>query len=335
MKFPVRSIRWLVLGACLALLGGCGSDKARVLSPEHAAGTTAAGPSHVGRIHGPDLPPCVPTYPGPVLSLFGPGLEYTYPTGGYCVCPEATIPIDVPANRTVTFRWSADGSLGCTEIHWYRWSLDIKDVSDQTPRIDEATDLAHWSIPSLASSATIGPFALSPTPAENERYFYVEASDRTGRRSLGILRIHVVESANQAPDVGSAIAELTAPGAPNGAFSPVRIGGVTDPDGDAVTITVTGVTQDEPLLGRGERRTCPDARIDGGAAAVRRERSGTGNGRVYTIAFVATDGNGGESRGTADVCIPHDRSRRGCVRDPRVVNSLESCGRIVASRTIP
>jgi hypothetical protein len=37
--------------------------------------------------------------------------------------------------------------------------------------------------------------------------------------------------------------------APNHQFVPIAIMGVTDPDGDAVTITVTGVTQDEPVTG--------------------------------------------------------------------------------------
>jgi hypothetical protein len=140
----------------------------------------------------------------------------------------------------------------------------------------------------------------------------------------------VVEGVNRPPDVRSATAALTVEGAPNGDFSPVRIGNVSDPDGDAVTISVTGITQDEPLLAPGQLPTCPDGRIDGGAAAVRRERLGTGNGRVYTLDFVARDGRGGESHGTAEICIPRGHSPGDCIRDPLVVNSLDGCERPVA-----
>ena len=182
------------------------------------------------------------------------------------------------------------------------------------------------------SSATVGPFTISQG-APNVHYLLIDALDGVGYRSLGILRINVVANVNHPPEVQSATAELIVEGPPNGDFSPVHIGDVTDPDGDPVTIAVTGITQDEPLLGRGNRPTCPDARIDRGAASVRRERSGFGNGRVYTIEFMATDGHGGASHGTADVCIPHDHSPRGCIRDPLVVNSLDSCEPPVARGT--
>src|SRR5260370_18688485 len=37
------------------------------------------------------------------------------------------------------------------------------------------------------------------------------------------------------------------------------------------------------------------------------ERSGTGNGRVYTIFFTAQNSHAGKSRGTVQVCVPHDQ----------------------------
>ena len=328
--FPVRPLQWLACGAFIALAAGCGDDAARVLAPGQASRSTTAKAARVGRaLDSAGLTPCDSSYRGPVLTLFGPGLEYHYATGGYCPCPEAEVPIDVPANQAVTFRWSADASGGCTNVRSYRWALDIADVNDETPRIDEATDLTHWSAWSLATSATVGPFTLS----QNVHRLYIDAADGIGYRSLGIVRINVVAVVNRPPDARSATAELTETGPPNGGFSPVRIGGVTDPDGDAVTITVTGITQDEPLVGRGERPTCPDASIDGGAASVRRERSGNGDGRVYSIEFTADDGRGGASHGTVEVCVPHDRRPNGgCVRGSLVVNSLGPCREVVADR---
>jgi hypothetical protein len=71
----------------------------------------------------------------------------------------------------------------------------------------------------------------------------------------------------------------------HGGFRTVTLGGATDPDGDAVTITITGVTQDEPV---GRR---PDARPGAGSHQVelRAQRRPRGDGRVYRIAFTASD----------------------------------------------
>jgi hypothetical protein len=178
-------------------MGGCGTESARVLAPHRAV--SAPGPSgiHVNRPGG--QLPCDPSYLGPVLTLFGPGLEFHYPTGGYCpTCPEAQVPIDVPEHQTVMFHWSADASDGCSSIRSYRWALDIEDLFDYTPRIDEATDLEHWSAPSLTSSATVGPFTILQG-ASNAHYLYVDAEDGLGYRSLGILRITVVKALNPPP----------------------------------------------------------------------------------------------------------------------------------------
>src|SRR5438034_15191 len=113
---------------------------------------------------------------------------------------------------------------------------------------------------------------------------------------------------------------------PNHKLVPVRIVGITGPDGDPVTMTITGITQDEPLESGGDGATCPDARLRGGLALVRRERSGLGNGRVYRISFRAQDGRGGSCEGHVDVCVPHDR-RPGhtCLDDGQTVNSLGEC----------
>ena len=75
--------------------------------------------------------------------------------------------------------------------------------------------------------------------------------------------------------------------------------------------TVTGVTQDEPVMGIGDGNTGPDAQL--GAAPnkvlLRPERSGAGDGRVYRIAFTLSDGLGGSCTGTVAVAVPHDQSK--------------------------
>ena len=84
----------------------------------------------------------------------------------------------------------------------------------------------------------------------------------------------------------------------------VSILGVTDPDCDSVTIIITRIRQDEPTNATGDGDTCPDAQGVGTATAqLRAERSGAGNGRMYTIYFSATDEKGGASQGSVKVSV--------------------------------
>ncbi|MGH8060151.1 MAG: hypothetical protein ACREOH_23420 [Candidatus Entotheonellia bacterium] len=101
---------------------------------------------------------------------------------------------------------------------------------------------------------------------------------------------------------------------PNHKLLAVGIVGVSDPNNDQVTSSVTGVAQDEPTNGLGDGDTAPDAVLNpNGSVLVRAERSDTGNGRVYTVSFAATDGAGGECAGAVTVCVPH--SARGVCGD--------------------
>jgi uncharacterized repeat protein (TIGR01451 family) len=95
---------------------------------------------------------------------------------------------------------------------------------------------------------------------------------------------------------------------PNHKLVAGQIGGVTDPDGDPVSLAVTGIQQDEPVNGPADGNTSPDATIgSGGAFSVRAERAGTEDGRVYAIAFRATDGLGGACVATILAGVPHDQ----------------------------
>ena len=83
---------------------------------------------------------------------------------------------------------------------------------------------------------------------------------------------------------------------------------MTDADGDPVTVTITGITQDEPLNGVADGNTSPDAVIgSGGSFRVRAERAGTGDGRVYRISFTGAD-DAGVCSGVVRVGVPHDQS---------------------------
>lgn len=89
-------------------------------------------------------------------------------------------------------------------------------------------------------------------------------------------------------------------------FEPVTLAGVTDPDGDAVTLTVTGITQDEPVTGFFLLDfLAPDGKgVGTPTPRLRAERSIFKNGRVYEVRFQASDGNGATCDGSVKVAVP-------------------------------
>jgi hypothetical protein len=103
----------------------------------------------------------------------------------------------------------------------------------------------------------------------------------------------------------------------------VTVGSVTDPDGDHVTITVDAVSQDEPLMGPGDK-TSPDARRAAASDRVelRAERSPRGNGRVYRIDFSASDGRGGSCSEAVEVVVPRKRNGAAVDSAPPSYDSL-------------
>jgi hypothetical protein len=109
---------------------------------------------------------------------------------------------------------------------------------------------------------------------------------------------------NRPPDCSAVTASRSILWPPNGALRRVEVSGASDPDGDAVSLSITGVTQDEPL---GDR---PDAAATSDHAVVRLRgtRSQRGDGRVYRIAFTASDGTASCS-GTVKVSVPRNRRK--------------------------
>jgi hypothetical protein len=91
---------------------------------------------------------------------------------------------------------------------------------------------------------------------------------------------------------------------PNHKFVLVTLRGGTDPDGDLVTVVVTGVTQDEPAGDNGPDWKSGDAL---NTVWLRSERDGSDkDGRTYTVAYTVTDSHGASCSGTVQVHVAHD-----------------------------
>ena len=148
-----------------------------------------------------------------------------------------------------------------------------------------------------------------------------------GRGAWLISSVSNLNTINLPPDISNATPSLDELWPPNHEFVPISIEGVTDPDGDPVTITVDAICQDEPLDTIGDGNFAPDASGVGTATAhLRAERSGAprvpGDGRVYHIFFTADDGNGGICTGSVTVCVPHEQEpEHVCVDGGPVYNS--------------
>lgn len=147
-----------------------------------------------------------------------------------------------------------------------------------------------------------------PVAPGNTYGFNLSGSHFDGTRAMrGTL---TVDQQNAAPDCSAAapsISSISLETYPDHQFVPVTINGVTDPDGDPTSLVVTGIRQDEATRAKGSGNTPIDGQgVGTSSAAVRAERVGSANGRVYHLAFKATDGWGASCTGEALVGVPHD-----------------------------
>lgn len=133
------------------------------------------------------------------------------------------------------------------------------------------------------------------------------------------------------PDCSTAAPSLGELWPPNHQFVDITVNGVTDAEGDPVTITITSIAQDEPLDGPGDGNTCPDGEgVGTDVAKLRVERAGPpwlpADGRVYHVGFTATDDQGLSCNGTVTVCVPHDQGlHHSCGDQGGQVNSTGPC----------
>ncbi|MDP8943469.1 MAG: hypothetical protein M3N16_05045 [Actinomycetota bacterium] len=133
---------------------------------------------------------------------------------------------------------------------------------------------------------------------------------------------------NRPPDCAGVLARPRSLWPANHKLHPVTVSGASDPDGDPVTLAITHVRQDEPVDGRADGSTAPDARrtADPGRVLLRVERSRKGDGRVYRVGFRATDPRGASCTGVARVDVPRTK-RRSAVDSGLRVNSFGAAWR--------
>lgn len=118
--------------------------------------------------------------------------------------------------------------------------------------------------------------------------------------------------ANSPPVCTDAVPSIDMLWPANHKFATIEVLGVVDPEGDATTVNIDAIRQDEPTDTFGDGSFTPDGRgVGTSTAEVRAERVGSkkvpGDGRVYHISFTASDTFGGNCSGAVLVSVPHDR----------------------------
>ena len=145
--------------------------------------------------------------------------------------------------------------------------------------------------------------------------FYIVTFDVTDKDGGHGSTAATIEVKNRPPDCSDAGPSIDTIWPPSHKMVAVNIVGVTDEEGDPITITIDGIFQDEPLNTTSDGNT----EIDGDSvgtdtALVRAERAGSkkvpGNGRVYYITYTADDGHGGQCSDTVEVGVPHDQGKQ-------------------------
>ena len=85
---------------------------------------------------------------------------------------------------------------------------------------------------------------------------------------------------------------------------------VSDDFDPSPSVTLVSITSNEGDNVRGDGNTSNDILIDNGRIYLRAERSGVGNGRVYTLTWRASDQAGNSSVASATVTVPHDEKKK-------------------------
>jgi hypothetical protein len=169
----VMSITLVVLA-----LAGCSKPAAQLTGPSSESSRLAPG-----------LPPIEQSSPPRIRVWTDDGWREAQKEGAFSLAPENIFDLEIREGESVTFHWSAQPA---GLVVGSRWTLDIEDLVDETPRVGPE-DIQHWSQwSSDVTSATVGPLSVGL------HWFYIEARTKVGFFSLFPIRLNVVSASESA-----------------------------------------------------------------------------------------------------------------------------------------
>ena len=244
-----------------------------------------------------------------------PVFEPTFTTSGggpFTVTKQVTT-IELDPNAA-TGRPGDSGLIEATLLAVYREyislteSVPLSRPLTQKPLVFEVTgsngSFIESTITDLFGKAKLGSLTLPPGS-----YQVTASYAGTNDGYLASTATGTIELINQPPDCSAASPVLGGPvWPPNNSLVPVNITGITDPEGDPITITFNAIRQDEPT---GNDSNRPDGfGVGTDTALIRSQRDGSGDGRVYHFYFTASDGSGG----TCSVSFNPEQPEKSSVR---------------------
>ncbi len=201
----------------------------------------------------------------------------------------------------------ADQSLEVTQGAGSPVVLTATDVDGDALTYTIVAPPAHGSLSGTAPNLV---YTSAPGYTGADAFTFL-VNDGHADSDIAAVSFTVVSVSNHAPSCAGAQPSVAQLWPPNHKMKGVQVNGVTDVDGDAVTILAKSIRQDEPVEGTGDGNRSPDATLM--PLQLRSERSGGGDGRVYPVQFEATADAGASCSGTVKVCVPHDQSGGSCI----------------------
>lgn len=211
------------------------------------------------------------------------------------------------------------GNAAC-ELSWTSDEPSGTSVTVEVRAADNPLDLTGLPFVGVSNGG-------SPVGVNGQHWEIRATLARTIQANLSPILYDLSISCNEPPACPTGVSMTLWP--PNHMYTAIDLNtaaGVTDPDGDPVNVTITSITQDEPVNSGGDGNTlCDGVGVSGSIARIRAERMGSSNGRVYCINYTADDGNGGTCTGTFKVNVPKSQNGRPAIDDGQNYDSTFGC----------
>jgi len=182
---------------------------------------------------------------------------------------------------------------------------------------------ANLVLEATSASGAIATFAASATDATGATITYSKASgstfalgtttvtvtakDAVGNQSTATFSVTVRDTI--APAISSVSTNAPTLWPPNHKMVAVTVSAAATDAVGPISYRIASVTSSEPDNGLGDGDTPNDIDVTGAMTVnLRAERSGTGNGRTYTITVEAKDAAGNKSTSTVAVVVPKNQS---------------------------
>jgi subtilisin-like proprotein convertase family protein len=179
-------------------------------------------------------------------------------------------------------------------------------IGTEPNRCDAAVSFPFPAVTGICGTTACAPSSGSVFPLGSSN---VLCTATTQANSATTCTFPVTVTDVQPPAISGAAATPSSLWPPDHTYRNVAVaytvGDNCGPTGVACALTVAS---DEPLNGTGDGDTAPDwVVVDSHHVKLRAERSGSGDGRVYTLTVTCTDPAGRRSQATTTVTVPHDQ----------------------------